>query len=293
MGKKIAIIETSPISVNPIDAHMRNSIALKNEFGWDLITKPEDLKTTHYDVIIISYASFYMDKLLMKYIQKSEAKLFWMTNEYNLSPNGSIHKELKKRNSEAISNFEGTVSGCSKNNIVNLNTLLMPKKQSINKGSEELIYYGTYRPDREIYFKKYFNEDIYLSTSPKNMKRFKRILEQSPKYIGKMSWQAQRETLRLFKKSLYIEDVKTHTKYNHLSNRFYEAIACGSLPVFDENCKNTIKKSNYPIDKDTIIRSTKEAISLPVDNNYINDLYNLALKERQKNLNEIKAIVEK
>lgn len=86
-----------------------------------------------------------------------------------------------------------------------------------------------------------------MSSSKKNFKEYKHI-GCNPKYIEKLKWQNNKETLNNFKYSLYIEDKFTHTTYNHLANRFYECLFCNVLQFFDINCKNTIEKSGIIFD---------------------------------------------
>jgi len=198
-----------------------------------------------FDILLISYASFYMDfqKFVRLLENQKNAKVGWITNEYNLEPNSCFKKFI----TFIISNFEQYGKWEKyKYLMVNLNALLIEEKRREIAKKYDVIYYGTYRPDREKYFQKYLKGEIILSTSSKNMKKYK-SLGCECKFIDKLVWRKQAETLNLFRATLYIEDEKTHTLYNHLANRFYEGIICNTVPFFDESCRNTIKKSGYYI----------------------------------------------
>ena len=86
------------------------------------------------------------------------------------------------------------------------------------------------------------------------MKKFKNI-GCSPKFIDKLKW-GKKDTLGLFKYSLYIEDEYTHTHYNHLANRFYEGLSNDTVVLFDRDCINTLKKSEIDNYEDFIIDSS-------------------------------------
>lgn len=265
----ILIMETCTKTENGIDAHLRNAQEIKKFLERkNHIVYLEFVDTLKYfdkkniDCIIVSYASFYADFANMKRIieENKQASLFWLTNEYNLMPNGTLYKLFKKTNTEIIANFEeksNNIKCFSKFHFLNLNLLLFDnEKRSINK-KYNCIYYGTFREDRKVYFEKYLQKEIYLSTSEKNIKKFIDC-GSNAKFIKKFSWQNKKETLNNFKYSLYIEDIHIHENFNNLANRFYEALKCNVVLFFDINCKNTIKKSKIDFDDYFYVRDYQE-----------------------------------
>ena len=259
---KVAIIETALKSAKAIDAHVRNAQVISSYLKCDLLFSnvPFD-REEQYDIIIISYASFYFDFKKFEYLINNQKNCIfgWITNEYDLQPNSVF----KKRIQFVISNFAESrykKKWFGKYLMVNLNTLFDRRPNNHYNKPYQSIYYGTFRPDREEYFKKYLQEGMILSTSAKNHKRYK-SLGCKCKYTDKFSWEIGVETLNLFKSSLYIEDKYTHTCYNHLANRFYEALFTNTAIFFDRSCKRTIELSEYPIDDYFVVNSLQELLA--------------------------------
>ena len=247
---KIAIIETAPIPKNPIDAHVRNAIVLARELPAILLSKRPSFKE-HWNAvvkhIIISYGTLYVDKnIIDEFLNKhSKANLWFLSNEYNISPNSFVFRD---REWNAITNYDREASVFKKHKTLqdfytfDLNLLFYKKPNEITKKKYDLIYFGTWRPDRKDYFLKYLNKQCYISTSKKNAKRFLHAGCEG-KLIGKLNWQNGKETLNNFRYSIYLEDEFTHSNYNFLANRLYEALYCNVITFFDISCLNTLKKS--------------------------------------------------
>lgn len=203
---------------------------------------------TDLDAIIVSYGTFFYDTADLERVitDNPQAKLYWMTNEYNLKFNGGLRKHFKARKSKIITNFDNDtakIDKCFREKFsLNLNLLLFVPQPINTEKKYEICYYGTFRQGRAKYFKKYFtNGDFVLSSSKQNFKKFKSLGCQF-RAVDKFAWKP-RPTLRLFKYSLYIEDEYTHSHFNNLSNRFYEALSCGVVVLFDKSCENTLKRS--------------------------------------------------
>ena len=253
----IALIEIYPNKKldlkKAIDAHLRNSIIISKYLKADLLRIEKDFKKAlhkKYDILILGYASHYAPfQLINKLIKNNpNAKKIVLSNEYNIASTIGGFKPY-----ELIANYEKTNSSKSviKQYFLNLNFLLSKYPNELIEKKYNCIYYGTFRINRSEYFKKYLKEDIYLSTSPKNFKKYKH-LGCSSKLITKLSWVNEKETLNLFKYQLYIEDVNTHSNFNNLANRYYEAGFCNNVVFFDVNCRNTINKSELSYYKEQV-----------------------------------------
>tara|TARA_R110000744_G_scaffold70991_1_gene143131 strand:- start:659 stop:1591 length:933 start_codon:yes stop_codon:yes gene_type:complete len=238
---------------NAIDAHLRNSIILSKYLGSDLLCIEQDFINSlnkKYDVLILGYASHYAPFQLIRKLQENnpKAKKIVLSNEYNVN---SYIGGFRPYN--LIANYKNATNTKSVLNqyFLNLNLLLSKKANIIIDKKYDCIYYGTYRINRKMYFQEYLKKDIYLSTSPKNFKKYKHI-GCSPKYINKLSWINKKETLNLFKYQLYIEDTLTHNNFNNLANRYYEAGFCNNVVFFDVNCRNTINESELSYYKEQV-----------------------------------------
>jgi hypothetical protein len=154
------------------------------------------------------------------------------------------------------------------------------------------VYNATFIKYREKYFKKYLIKEMILTTSPKNIKKFQ-LIDCDCWYTNRFSWESAKETLNIFKSSLYIEDTKTHTLFNYMANRFFEGLFCNCAVFFDRSCINTIKKDRYVIPKDFMIDSYEELmdktqnIDPALVDNFLTTNTVYALDEKAKCLHQI------
>jgi hypothetical protein len=250
---KVALISANPSNVkHPIDAYIRTGHIISKALGWDYIFPGDDIAyglRNKYDALIFVYSSFYADiKAIEKLFEHNpDAMLLWLANEYNLGVNTVLGS--CPRGYSTISNYERQIMQKNVRNFycVNLNVLIAKKPNPPITKKYDIVYYGTYRENREVYFKEYFKDrGICLSTSNKNYKKFAHI-GCNPTLIPKLDWTPFRETLNLFHFSLYIEDPYTHKVYNHLANRFYEAGFCNVVTLFDSHCKNTWERAGLDV----------------------------------------------
>ncbi len=254
---RVGIIEIYAIKKvnmsNMIDAHLRNAFIIKNHLSkfcdCDLIITDSDFIASFkkkYDVLMLAYSSRYAPfEAIKKLVQLNPDALKYMIhNEYTLGTAavGGFNDY------SVIANYDfGKVhpKGCKNvigNHTLNLNLLFARKPNPLTEKKYDCLYYGTFRPGRAKYSKEYFRDEIYLSTTGKNFKKYEHI-GCSPKWIGKLTWEYGKETLNNFRYCIYIEDEFTHLNYNHLANRWYECGFCNVVVFFDKNCRNTILNS--------------------------------------------------
>jgi len=270
---KILIIDSHKGSKNiePVNLHFINSRILANYLKADLIWSypevNENIKTG-YDVIIFVHASKYSYVDYEWVTKNPNAKLFYVTNEYNLGESYILWMAAKEgRKYSVIANHPNEASKVVMKyvenwNIVNLNVLsFLPKEEptEVNNWLEfersGCVYYGSYRKDRQKYYNKYLTKEITLSTYYKNIVKFGTIQSQ---IIPRINW--TKRGLFNFKQSLYIEDESTHVYYNFLANRFYEALNYGCVPIFSIECQNTTKLSGYEISEEYFITESKQLL---------------------------------
>ena len=231
-----------------IDAYFRNTLIISDYLEATFLYNENEYNKhleTKFDAILIFYSNYYSPIKQMKQIadNNDEARFFWILNEYAISANYTF---LKDKNVTYIKNWEeeGQI-------MLNLNLLFSKKPNEVKGKPYDCIYYGTFRTDRAEYCKEYFKEDLYLSTTSKNFKKYRHI-GCGAKLIKKLSWEENKETLNLFKYQLYIEDKHTPKVFNNLANRYYEAGFCNNVVFFDVNCRNTINKSELSYYKEQV-----------------------------------------
>lgn len=231
--------------------NMRNMLVLQNELGADFYYSTDQLKNNNkrYDVFVFGFGSINSNIEDVKtFVSMSKSpRLVFISGEYEQQTSQPLwylgRPYIVIKNYETLGKLAGRTNGkISDAYTLNINLLVSRQSNELRPKKYDCIYYGRWREDRSKYFKRYIQEGMYLSTSTKNMKKFKHA-GCDPKYVDTISWEKGRETLNLFRYSLYIEDEYTHNVFNNLANRWYEACFCNVVMFFDVNCWNTIRKS--------------------------------------------------
>lgn len=124
-----------------------------------------------------------------------------------------------------------------------------------------LGYFGSYRPGREKYFKRYFTDNIYsvtVSTFPRNKLKFFNLNPQ----INIVAPFHDRRQIAAFQSILYIEDEFSHEHYTSPANRFYECLSNFVPLIFDLSCHATFQKAGYDITHYTVQDSLSMSVML-------------------------------
>lgn len=308
---KIALVDCKkdgPNSKKRNSVNSRNMIVLEKELGADFIYNNSLMNVNKkYDVFLFGFGAFSndIDKTVELLNNNPKAKVFWMVGEYEQTNYWAILKA--KRRFNVIKNFEGHGKVAKKDTVdnwydVNLNLLIAKNPNKIIKKKYDCIYFSRWRQDRIKYCKEYLDKNIHFSTDTKNMKKFDHAGCKA-KWLKKLSWENKKETLNLFRYSLYLEDEYTHKVFNNLGNRWYEAGFCNNVVLFDSNCINTIKKSEigkYYKEIEYYIVSNKKELHLKIEEMNKDFMFHLntqkkwrknEMKDRKKVIEKIKSIL--
>lgn len=232
--------------------HWQNAHTLASALGGDLIWSypgVNDAIKGGYDRIVFVHASHYAYTDYAWLEASPDAKLFYITNEYNLGEPRTLWMAAKAgRRYTVLANHPHAASKVVMKyvdewQLHNLNALCYAPKGEPQQDASGCIYWGSFRKGRTPYFQKYLASGaVTISTHQKNREKFEAIGVSGP-FIPRLDIDGG--GLTRFRTALYIEDEVTHTHYNYLANRFYEALSWGVLPVFDESCRGTVDKSGY------------------------------------------------
>jgi len=250
------LINSAKITKTSITAHTRNALILAKNLNITLVSTSQEIKAlnrTDYDTFIVVGAAFYEKTAEIEaWIRVgSVKKIVWINNEYQVSANSEYARLIKDYPSLIISNVVeagNKIKGYDQFQLLNLNALIYDDSAREIQKKYDLTYYGTYRPGRRLYLQKYFSESqFYISSSKRNIRKIHQLCGVNTQFCDKFNWEQGKETLNLFKYSLYIEDEFTHSHYNHLANRFYESLMCNVVQFFEESCRSTIKAAGYDV----------------------------------------------
>lgn len=268
---KIAIVETKKgdIVINKsMNVALRTAQMLSTILNADFIYRSRDVcvAANDYDIIILPYISTKSEHFLVQdfMLRNKNAKIIQLLTEYELVESYDLY--YTQLPFYVIRQYEGDLRLRTHGRLlgdyqVHLNCLIDREPNELQSKKHDCIYYGRWRDGRKQYYRRYI-QGISLSTHIKNLKRY--ILNgcHPNQCYSSLDWGKGHETLNDFRYSLYIEDEYTHTHYNYLANRWYEAGFCNNVVFFDANCENTIKRSEigyyWEQIKDYIVHDAEE-----------------------------------
>lgn len=277
----------------------RNLAVLRDELKADLFINPSDINfKKNYDVIICGFGSTSCEKDLSTrfLLQNDNARIFWLVGDYEQSTFAPLF--YSKREFEVLCTFgDHKIKNkmMTRQHQVNINALLTRSPNPHGLKKYDCVYYGRWRPDRLKYFKQYLDSFMYVSTGVKNIKMFHHN-GCNPKFIKPLGWESRTEALNLFRSSLYIEDVFSHSNYTALGNRFYEALWCNAVPLIDSSCRRTLELSGYKDYEWHIVESTNDIKEKCIEiaegfTGSMRKWQKLAVAEKKEVILEIKSII--
>lgn len=213
----------------------RNAVEIAGLLGADRMVWHTDRVTPPaggYDAIIVPYFNQYTNfPLLRSFMSDRQARVVLRTEYEQVGIRSFFEPWID------IANFDRDGQP-----NVNLNLLMSRLPNKAIRKTHGVVYYGRMREDRVCALAKYCSHLDFISTSAKNIKKWK-AAGISAKFTDSLSWEHGRETLNAFRYSLYAEDTYTNAVFNNLANRWYEAGVCNAVVLFDRACLNTISRS--------------------------------------------------
>lgn len=298
--KKVLVIDSHKSSdARPQqNLHWLNARILADELNGDLIWSYPGVNDTirgGYEKIVFVHASHYAFTDYAWLEASPDADLFYVTNEYNLGEPRTLWMAAKRgRKYTVLANHPARVSKVVGKYVtdwlfVNINALSFraePLPQAPDAAG--CVYYGSFRANRAAYFSKYLHDPIVLSTHQSNAAKFRKA-GATANIVPRLKW-GPTGGLEAYRASLYIEDEVTHTAYNCLANRFYEALNYSCTPLIDIACLGTFDTAGYCVPKElqvADVASVTAAIGAAVPASWRIK----AAAERSAALNSIKAAV--
>jgi len=211
--------------------------------------------TQCYDILFVVNSPFGFCEFRDGAVQlsKNAKKVIWVQNDYAIE----IPSKLKPYIKEVWSSVQ-----TNDYKYINWNMLTYNPEGYVSsvKKLNGLCYWGAFRKDRVMDFKKYFTPSLYpvhVSTSVNNRLNFlsidKNIHVYPPLSAGQFS---------LFGATVYIEDLKSHTTFCSLANRFYEALSHKMFIMVDKRCIGTFQKSGLDLPAEYVVDSSRDIKAL-------------------------------
>lgn len=236
---------------------------------WDESIANEDLDV----LMIVNGAYAFAGKALLEAIGSaisSARRLVWVQNDYTIIPpkhvgsaESPFRLAFRKRFEAGMPDVDFWTTcedlaspGMSKrghrcgagSRLINWNALTVeerePKPWADRLFADSLIYYGSYRMDREKYFDRYFADPRARVTISSPSKKFEEKYT-SPWILHESKLEDVYGYLSDFGLGLYLEDRTSHKLFTQPANRFYEMLSAGLPMVFQPESVPMLRRAGY------------------------------------------------
>lgn len=269
-GEKDDVVKRNPYTATSV--FLRTALWLRYYLGVDIVDSYDKFRWyvgdgIQVDNIIVSFSTRYNHfEWELEFLEKcgKNARIYYMNAEReNTLPASLFYYKGKFGVITNCAHITGIKRDYDFYNI-NINALTYRGHSWGNIGNRryDIIYWGNFRENRVKYFIKYLNNPrVHISTNRKNIYRYRKAGVDKATYIGKLVWYPGRETLLNYKATVYIEDEITHNSYDHLANRFYEALNTGLVIFWGEETDNTIRRAKLEVPDFVRVKSCEDLLS--------------------------------
>jgi hypothetical protein len=250
---KAAVFSLLPVKENSTVASSKIAKFVGDTLGLPVIWGPEISKETWDVLLIVNGSTLYCNCLpeIAEAVSKA-GKVVWIQNDYTLPPPAPVsnaESPFRKafRDRKLVPDFWTT---CPKNLVtpgsryINWNCLtFQPDAKLADLETQRVFYYGAFRPNRELAFRKYFGIWGHVDVSSTS-KKFLDLPNCTLR--GAMTRDNFYPTLAQYSVGLYLQDKKSGQDYHSPANRFYEMLSVGLPMAFSRDCIKPFK--TYGID---------------------------------------------
>lgn len=242
---RIGVVNFFKVTPSSTIASNRIAVYIAQMTGAALIDSPEAAFPFQYDVLYVIngppiYCKFI--KSVVKLVGMAK-EVVWVGNDYACR----IPKWVKDKRPLVMAAYDNAWS-YPRHVYVNWNQLTYePGRDRQAFTVPGVAYYGAYREQREVYFKKYLSRTapypVHISASGRAQPRFA-LLHRAAHWFDATDLL---NAMGRYQASIYLEDNTTHKVYCSPANRFYELLSAGCAQYFDKSCQRTFDRAGLNI----------------------------------------------
>ena len=211
-------------------------------------------------LFLVNSSTLFTDDAYRKFIDQQVARskrLIFVQNDYVLPVHSRIRKILVKKKIP-LTYWTTVARRCREEHDrqLNWNALVYRKLKPTRQPPQynRVLYFGSYRNQRDKMFKMYLQHAVYPLTisasSGVQIRKFESNLTLSPKteLVSRSKIGSLIEILQNYAMTLYLQDPYSDRNDTCPANRFYEALAAGTAQVFEVGCKQLFQAHGYDIE---------------------------------------------